>query len=117
MNDFKYVGKSSTRVDGKVKISGSAQFVDDIDFGTNLLYAEIVESPFAHAIINKIDTSEAEKVPGVVKVVTGKDFPYRFGLYMHDRYIFAQDKVRFVGEQVAAVIARDIKTAKKAVRR
>ena len=53
MNDFKYVGKSSTRVDGKVKISGSAQFVDDIDFGTNLLYAEIVESPFAHAIINK----------------------------------------------------------------
>ncbi len=79
----------------------------------NLLYAEIVESPHPHALIKKIDKSKAEKVPGVVKVVTGKDFPYRFGLYMHDRYIFAQDRVRFVGEQVAAVIARDARTAKK----
>ena len=51
---------------------------------------------------------------GVVKVVTGKDFPHHFGLYMQDRYIFPQDRVRFVGEQVAAVIARDLNTAKKA---
>jgi len=116
MNNYKYIGKSSNRVDGKVKITGAARFVDDIDFGPNLLYAEIVESPFAHAIINNIDTSKAEKVPGVVKVVTGKDFPYRFGLYMHDRYILAQDRVRFVGEQVAAVIARDARTAKKAAK-
>ena len=49
-----------------------------------------------------------------VKVVTGKDFPYVFGLYMKDRHIFAQDRVRFVGEQVAAVIAWDPKIAKKA---
>ena len=61
-----------------------------------------------------IDTSEAEKVPGVVKVVTGKEFPYHFGLYMQDRYILPRDQVRFVGEQVAAVIARDLKTAKRA---
>ena len=47
----------------------------------------------------------------MVKVVTGKDFPFKFGLYMQDRYIFAQDRVRFVGEQVAAVIACDPKTA------
>lgn len=111
MNEYKFVGKSSVRVDGKVKISGAAQFIDDLDFGPNLLFAEIVESKFAHAIINSIDTSEAEKIPGVVKIVTGKDFPFRFGLYMHDRYIFAQDRVRFVGEQVAAVIARDAVTA------
>jgi CO/xanthine dehydrogenase Mo-binding subunit len=52
MNNHKYIGKSSIRVDGKVKITGAAQFVDDIDFGPNLLYAEIVESPYAHAIIN-----------------------------------------------------------------
>lgn len=116
MSNFKFIGKSAVRVDGKVKISGAAQFVDDIDFGANLLYAEIVESPYAHAIINKIDTSEAEKLPGVVKIVTGKDFPYTFGLYMHDRYILAQKKVRFVGEQVAAVIARNPKTAKKAAK-
>jgi CO/xanthine dehydrogenase Mo-binding subunit len=114
MKSLKYVGQSSPRIDGKVKITGAAQFIDDIDFGPNLLYAEIIESPHPHAIIRKIDKTKAEKVPGVVKVVTGKDFPYRFGLYMHDRYIFAQDRVRFVGEQVAAVIARDIRTAKQA---
>ena len=116
MKKYKYIGKSTTRVDGKVKISGAALFIDDIDFGPNLLYAAIVESPYAHAKINNIDISEAEKVPGVVKIVTGKDFPYRFGLYMHDRYVFAQDRARFVGEQVAAVIARDPRTAEKAVK-
>ncbi len=116
MSELKYIGKSSVRVDGKEKISGTAQFVDDINFGTNLLFAEIVESPFAHALINRIDISEAEKISGVVKIVTGKDFPYRFGLYMHDRYIFAQNRVRFVGEQVAAVIARDPKSAKRSAK-
>ena len=50
----------------------------------------------------------------MVKIVTGADFPYKFGLYMKDRHIFAQDRVRFVGEQVAAVIAWDPKAAKKA---
>ena len=114
MQEFKYVGHPVKRVDILEKVTGAAQYVDDIDFGPNLLYAQLVESPHAHALITKIDTSEAEKVPGVVKVVTGKDLPYYFGLYMQDRHIFAQKKVRFVGEQVAAVIARDPKTSQKA---
>jgi CO/xanthine dehydrogenase Mo-binding subunit len=116
MSELKYVGQSCVRIDGKVKVSGAAQFIDDLDFGRNLLFAEIVESPHPHALIKKIDTSKAEKIPGVVKVVTGKDFPYRFGLYMHDRYVFALDRVRFVGEQVAAVIARDPRTAQRAAK-
>ncbi|MFC1521594.1 xanthine dehydrogenase family protein molybdopterin-binding subunit [Elusimicrobiota bacterium] len=111
-----FVGKSVTRIDGLDKITGTAIFVDDMDFGPSLLHAEIVESPYAHARIKKIDITAAEQVPGVVKVVTGKDFPYKFGLYMKDRYIFALDKVRFVGEQVAAVVARNPKIAKKAAR-
>jgi carbon-monoxide dehydrogenase large subunit len=90
--------------------------VDDLDFGPDLLYAAMVESPHAHALIKGIDATEAEAVPGVVKVVTGADFPYKFGLYMKDRYIFAQDRVRFVGEQVAAVVARDLKTAQRAAK-
>src|SRR5664280_2458443 len=114
MEESKYVGKSVVRIDGKVKVSGAAKFIEDIDFGADLLYAAVVESKYAHAIINSIDTSEAEKFPGVVKVVSGKEFPYRFGLYMHDRYIFAQDRVRFIGEQIAAVIARTPAAAKKA---
>lgn len=116
MKEYKYIGKPTTRIEGKEKISGAAKFVEDIDFGPGLLYAAVVESPHAHAKINHIDTSRAEAVEGVVKVVTGKEFPYRFGLYMHDRYIFAQDRVRFIGEQVAAVIAHNPGAAKRAAK-
>jgi len=115
-DDLKVVGTSPQRINGLEKVMGSAQYVDDLDFGPNLLHACIVESPHAHALIRRIDPSAALKVPGVVKVVTGKDFPFKFGLYMQDRYIFAQDRVRFVGEQVAAVIAKDPKAAKRAAR-
>ena len=110
------VGTAATRIDGLEKVTGAAQYVDDIDFGADLLHAAIVESPHPHARILSIDTSEAEAVPGVVKVVTGENFPFTFGLYMKDRYVFAQDRVRFVGEQVAAVVARDPKVAKRAAR-
>ena len=72
MSSFKFVGQPSVRVDGADKVLGAAQYVDDLDFGPNLLHAEIVESPYAHALIKSIDTSAAEKVPGVVRVVTGK---------------------------------------------
>ena len=116
MANYKYVGKDAVRIDGMDKVSGAAVYVDDMDFGPNLLHAEIVESPHAHALIKKVDISEAMKVPGVVKVVTGEDYPFTFGLYMQDRFIFARDRVRFVGEQVAAVIARDSKTAKRAAK-
>jgi CO/xanthine dehydrogenase Mo-binding subunit len=93
MTQLKYVGVSAQRIDGLEKVTGSATYVDDIEFGSNLLHAEIVESPYAHAVIKKIDTEEAANVPGVVRVVTGKDFPYRFGLYMQDRYIFPTDQI------------------------
>ena len=114
MPDFKYIGHPVTRIDEREKVTGAAQYVDDLEFGPNLLHAYVVESPHAHALIKRIDTTAAANVPGVVKVVTGQDFPYHFGLYMQDRYIFAQDRVRFVGEQVAAVIARDVHTARQA---
>ena len=116
MSELKYVGHDAVRVDGLAKVSGAAQYVEDIEFGPGLLYAAIVESPHAHALIKKIETSKASKLPGVVKIVTGKDFPYRFGLYMHDRHVLAQDRVRFVGEQVAAVIARDPAAALRAAK-
>lgn len=116
METLKSVGQSPARIDGLEKVTGAAKYVDDIEFGSNLLYAQIIESPHAHALIKSIRTADAEKIPGVVAVVTGKDFPYKFGLYMKDRYIFAQDRVRFVGEQVAAVVAREPKIAEKAAK-
>ena len=112
MDQLKYVGQSVTKIDGREKVSGAALFTDDLEFGPDLLYAEVVEGPHAHAIINSINISEALKVPEVLTVVTGKDFPYNFGLYMNDRYIFAQDRVRFYGEQIAAVVARTPHAAK-----
>jgi len=112
MENYKYIGKSIVKIDGKEKVTGAALYTDDLEFGPDLLYAEIVESTHAHALINSIDTSRAEAIPEVLAVVTGKDFPFKFGLYMKDRFIFAQDKVRFYGEQVAAVIARTPKAAK-----
>ncbi len=116
MDEYKYIGQSVVKVDGKEKVSGAALYTDDLEFGPNLLYAEIVEGPHAHAMILSIDTSEAEQVPDVIAVVTGKDFPYNFGLYMQDRYIFAQDRVRFFGEQIAAVVARTPQAAMKAAK-
>jgi CO/xanthine dehydrogenase Mo-binding subunit len=115
-DELKSVGKPAIRIDGLDKISGAAEFVDDMDFGPGLLHAAIVESPHAYAKILSIDTTAAEKADGVVRVVTGKDFPYKFGMYMEDRYIFAQDLVRFAGEQVAGVIARSHREAVQAAK-
>jgi CO/xanthine dehydrogenase Mo-binding subunit len=111
-----FVGHSTPRIDGLDKITGAARFVDDLDFGPDLLHAEIIASPHAHARILAIDSYRAEQLPGVVSVVTGKSFQATFGLYMKDRHIFAQDRVRFVGEQVAAVVARTPKAAKRAAK-
>jgi CO/xanthine dehydrogenase Mo-binding subunit len=114
--ELRSVGNPVVRVDGLDKVSGAAGFVDDLDFGPDLLYGAVVESPHAFARIVSIDTSRAEAAEGVVKVVTGRDFPYRFGMYMEDRFIFAQDHVRFVGEQVAGVIARTHRQAVQAAK-
>jgi len=116
MKDYKYIGKNVIRIDALEKISGAAIYADDIDFGPNLLYAEIIASTQAHALIKDIDITAALQHPGVYKVFTGKDFPYKFGLYMKDRYVFAQDRVRFVGEQIAAVVARTPQAAKQAAK-
>ena len=110
------VGVDARRVDGAEKVCGAAVYTEDIELGPGTLYAAVVESPHAHAKILSIDTKAAEAAPGVARVVTGKDFPYKFGLYMQDRYIFALDRVRFVGEQVAAVVAETPEEALRAAK-
>ncbi|MGC9520527.1 MAG: xanthine dehydrogenase family protein molybdopterin-binding subunit [Anaerolineae bacterium] len=108
------VGKSVPRVDAFEKVTGSAKFVDDMAFGPDLLYGKIVHSPIAHGLIKHIDTSKALALPGVKAVVTGQDSPTRLGLYLKDRYIFAYDRVRYVGESVAGVIATTEAIAERA---
>ena len=108
------VGKSVTRIDAFEKATGAAVYVDDLQFGPGLYYGKMVRSPYPHALIKRIDTSKALAYPGVKAVVTGKDSPLPFGLYLKDRKIYATDRVRFVGEPVAGVVAISEEIAEKA---
>ena len=108
------VGASLPRKDVYEKVTGTAVYTDDIQFGNKLLHARAVRSPYPHALIKRIDTSKAEKLPGVKAVVTGKDFPNRMGLYLQDKTIFAIDRVRYLGDPVAAVAAISDEIAMKA---
>ncbi|MGD8967887.1 MAG: xanthine dehydrogenase family protein molybdopterin-binding subunit [Anaerolineae bacterium] len=110
------VGKSVPRVDIYEKVTGSAVFVDDMQFGPGLYYARLVRSPYAHARIKAVDVSKALQVPGVKAVVTGQDVNTRIGLYLIDRPIFPVDRVRVVGEPVAGVVASSQELADRAAR-
>ena len=82
-----------------------------------MLHGKILRSPHPHAKIVSIDTSEAEKMPGVKAVITGKDLPdVRFGSATSERYILARGVVRFVGEAIAAVAATDTDIAEEATK-
>ncbi|HEY77107.1 MAG TPA: xanthine dehydrogenase family protein molybdopterin-binding subunit [Thermoflexia bacterium] len=116
MAEFSSVGKNVPRVDVFEKVTGSAIYADDRQFGAGLYYGRLVRSPYAHALIKKIDVSKALEVPGVKAVVTGKDFPGRIGLYLVDRPIFAADRVRYVGDPVAGVVAVSEEIAEEAAR-
>jgi CO/xanthine dehydrogenase Mo-binding subunit len=108
------VGKSVPRVDIHDKATGAALFADDIQFGPGLYYGRLVRSPHAHALIKGIDASQALAVPGVRAVVTGHDVPNNIGLYLIDRPILARDRVRYVGDPVAGVVASSEEAAEEA---
>lgn len=107
---LKYVGKSCTRNDGVEKTTGRAMFVADMKF-SGMLHAKVLRSPYAHANIKRIDTSEALKQPGVFAVLTGEDVPGPFGVAIADQYPIARKKVRYAGEPVAAVVAANERVA------
>lgn len=113
-NTIDPVGKSVPRIDAFEKATGAAVYVDDIQFGPSLLFGKLVRSPHAHAIIKRVDVSKALKVPGVKAIVTGQETPIPIGLYLKDRTIFALDRVRFVGEPIAGVVATSEEIAEKA---
>ena len=111
------VGKDVPRIDAFDKVTGAAKFADDLQFGPGMLYGRLVRSPHAHARIRSIDVSQALDVPGVKAVVTGEDVAARIGLYLIDRPIFAQDRVRYVGDPVAGVVTTSQEIAERAARR
>jgi len=118
VGNFSIVGTRYGRIDGRDKATGRASYIDDLKF-PGMLYGKILRSPYPHARILQIDPSRAEKLMGVRAVATVEDTPKKkYGSYrsgVKDELIFAQDKVRYVGDEVAAVAAIDEETALEAL--
>ena len=112
------VGKPFRKVDARAKCTGETKFADDI-FLPRMLYCKILRSHEPHALIKKIDVARALEVPGVLAIITGKDLPIPYGILpvSQDEHALCVDLVRFVGDPVAAVIARDEATAFEALAR
>jgi 4-hydroxybenzoyl-CoA reductase subunit alpha len=108
----KVVGKPFRKVDARSKCTGQTRFADDI-FLPRMLYAKLLRSPVPHANIRNIDLSKAMKLPGVVAIITGKDLPIPYGILpvSQDEHALCTQKVRFIGDPVAAIAALDEDTA------
>lgn len=104
--------------DGIAKVTGSLAYLTDLSF-PDMLYGKILRSFYPHAKILSIDTSRAEKLPGVAAVITYKDVTglNGFGIVMPDQPVLCEDRVRYVGDAVAAVAAESVEIAEKALER
>ena len=102
------VGKPFRKVDARAKCVGQTKFADDIVL-PRMLFCKLLRSHLPHALIKSIDVSKALALPGVFAVVTGKDFPIPYGILpvSQDEHALCVDKVRFIGDPVAAVAAID----------
>jgi len=114
--EHQYVGKPVPRLDALEKVTGRAIYSVDVDL-PGMLHGAILRSPRPHARILDIDLSEARSMPGVRVVVTGKDVPYTHGMMIMDQPFLAIDRVRYVGEPVAAVAAETQAAAQLALSR
>ena len=120
-DDLNEIGKPTQRQDALGHVTGRSPFYDDHLFD-GLLHIRCVRSPHHHARIRRIDTTEAERMPGVVRIVTGRDVPQNlntllslldFGL--DDEPMLSDKKVSYKGEPVAAIIAETDRAAREAV--
>jgi CO/xanthine dehydrogenase Mo-binding subunit len=112
---FSVIGKRIPRVDAGEKVTGMGQYVADVRL-PGMLVGRIVRTPYAHARIVRIDTSRARRVPGVRAVLTADDTAKkRWGAWIADQYALAYQKVRYVGEEVAAVAALTEEAAEEAL--
>src|SRR2546428_3739057 len=106
--NYKIIGTPRPKVDAYAKVTGRAIYADDIML-PRMVYGRLLRSPHAHARILFIDASRALALPGVLAVITGVDLPHKYGILpsSQDEYALAIDKVRYVGDPVAAVAALD----------
>ena len=106
------VGQPLPKVDGAAKLTGVARYADDIVL-PRTLHCKILRAQMPHARILSIDVSAARRIPGVQAVITGEELPIRFGILpvSQDERALEHEKVRYVGDPVAAVAAVDEETA------
>ncbi|HBU58205.1 MAG TPA: aldehyde oxidase, partial [Gemmatimonadetes bacterium] len=110
------IGSGMRKVDGLEKSTGRAVYTDDVTL-PGMLHGKILRSPHPHARILSIDTSRAEALDGVHAVITGRDMPIQYGIipWTQDEYPLCLDRVRYIGDGVAAVAAIDEDTAIEAL--
>jgi len=109
------IGRMLHRVEGQSKVTGTCVYSADV-MRPGALWAGFLRSPYPHARILKIDASRAQKLHGVKVVITGKDVSPRLeGVSLLDKPVLAQERVRFIGEKVAAVAATDKQIAQEAL--
>ncbi len=111
------IGKPNQKVDAMAKVSGETLFADDLAL-PRMLFCKILRSPHPHARIVNVDVSKAQAMPGVAATLVGTELPIPFGILpvSQDEHALCFDKVRFVGDPVAAVAALDEETAERALR-
>ena len=116
MTNFSIIGKPTAMIDAAGKTTGAGKYTDDLSV-PGMLVGKILHSPYPHARIKGIDTSRAEKCEGVIAVAVGTDAPNPYGILPvgHDEYPLALDKVRYVGDNVACVVAVSEAIAEKAL--
>jgi len=115
---FSVIGQSLPKIDAWAKVTGETRFADDLVL-PRMAHAKLLRSPHAHALIKRIDVTRAQALPGVYAVITGHDLPrVKFGILpvSQDEEALCVDKVRMVGDAVAAVAAVDEETAERAAR-
>ena len=114
--EFSIIGKPTAMVDAAEKTTGAGKYTDDLSV-PGMLVGKILHSPYPHARIRNIDTTRAEQLEGVVAVAIGQDAPKTYGILPvgHDEYPLALDKVRYVGDNVACVVAVTESIAEKAL--
>lgn len=114
-----YVGKNIFKVDAYDKVTGKAIYADDIYFD-DMLYIKIKRATYPHAYLRRIDISKAQKLPGVVRIITAADIPWvkNFGLIIKDQPVLVGvgQKMRYMGDALAIVIAESKEIASKAVK-
>ena len=110
------IGKALRKVDAVAKVTGTTRFADDLAF-PRMLYCKLLRSTEPHARIVSIDTAAAAKLDGVQAVLTGRDLPIPFGILpvSQDEHALCVDRVRFIGDPVAAVAATTEETATAAL--